>query len=51
MGKNGWDVEELKWICAVLDHNSDILNPNYFSNCRFDYLDHIKTCYSLEHNG
>ena len=49
--KNGWDVEELKWICAVLDHNSDILNPNYFSNCRFAYLDHIKTCYSLEHNG
>ena len=49
--KNGWDVEELKWICAVLDHNSDILNPNYFSNYRFVYLDHIKTCYSLEHNG
>ena len=19
--KNGWDVEELKWICATLDHN------------------------------
>ena len=19
--KNGWDVEELKWICAALDHN------------------------------
>ena len=31
-GKNGWDVEELKWICVALDHNYDILNPNYFTN-------------------
>ena len=45
------DVEELKWIWLVLDHNYDILNPNYFTNCRFAYLDHIKTCYYLEHNG
>ena len=49
--KNRWDVEELKWICAALDHNYDILNPNYFTNCRFAYLDHIKTCYYVEHNG
>ena len=49
--KNGWDVEELKWICAALDNNYDILDPNYFTNCRFAYLDHIKTCYYLEHNG
>ena len=49
--KNGWDVEELKWICVALDHTYDILNPNYFTNCRFAYLDHIKTCYYLEHNG
>ena len=51
MGKNGWDVEELKRICAALDHNYDILNPNYFTNCRFAYLDHIKICCYLEHNG
>ena len=49
--KNGWDVEELKWICAAIDHNYVILNPNYFTNCRFAYLDRIKTCYYLEHNG
>ena len=30
--KNVWDVEELKWICAALDHNYVILNPNYFPN-------------------
>ena len=42
---------ELKWICVALDHNYDILNPNYFTNCGFAYLDHIKTCYYLEHNG
>ena len=50
-GKNGWDVEELKWIYVALDHNDDILNPNYFTNCRFAYLDYIKACYYLEHNG
>ena len=49
--KNGWDVEELKSISVALDHNYDIFNPNYFTNCRFAYLDHIKTCYYLEHNG
>ena len=43
--KNNWDVEELKWVCAALDHNYDILNPNYFTICNFAYLDHIKTCY------
>ena len=51
MRKNGWDVEELKWICAALDNNYDILDPTYFTNCTFVYLDHIKTCYYLEHNG
>ena len=49
--KNGWDVEGLKRICVALDNNYDILNPNYFTNCRFAYLDHIKNCYYLEHNG
>ena len=49
--KNGWDVEGLKRICVALDNNYDILNPNYFTNCRFAYLDHVKICYYLEHNG
>ena len=49
--KKGWDIEKLKWICATFDHNYDILNRNYFTNCRFPYLDHIKNCYYLEHNG
>ena len=43
--KNGWDVEMLKWICATLDHNYDILNGNYFTNCRFAYFD--SSCYFI----
>ena len=27
-------MEKLKWICATLDHNYDILNRNYVTNCR-----------------
>ena len=40
--KIGWDVEELKWICAVVDHNYDILNPIYFTNCRFAGCGRVK---------
>ena len=45
-----WDIEELKWICHALDNNCSILNPYNFTDCKFAYLDHLKTCYCLEHN-
>ena len=45
----GWDLEELKWIYHGLDNNYSILDPHNFTDCKFAYLDHLKTCY-LEHN-
>ena len=42
-----WDVEELKWIFAALDNDYEDLDPNYFVDCKFGYLDHLKTCYSF----
>ena len=42
--KNMWDIEELDWVCAVLDNNYDLLDPKNFLNDQFSYLDYIKTC-------
>ena len=49
--KLGWDMEELKWICSALDNNYEILDPNYFNDCKFAYLDHVKNCCYLENNA
>ena len=49
--KVSWDIEELKYICAALDNGCEDLNPNYFINCKFAYLEHLKTYYYLENNG
>ena len=46
-----WDMEELKQICYALDNNYEILDPNYFVDCKFAYLDHLRTCYYLAKNG
>ena len=46
--KLGWDVEELKWICSALDNNFEILDPNYFKDFKFAYLDHLKKYYYLD---
>ena len=45
------DIEELKYICAALDNGCEDLNPNYFIDCRFAYLEHLKTFNYLENNG
>ena len=46
----GWDIEGLKWICYALDNNYDILDPHNFTDCKFAYVDQLKTCYYLDHN-
>ena len=46
-----WDLEELKQICYALDNNYEILDPNYFVDCKFAYLDHLRTYYYLAKNG
>ena len=37
--KNGWDVEELKYLCLAMD------NPNNFIYCQAAYLDDLKNYY------
>ena len=49
--KVNWDIEELKYICAVLDNGCEDLNLNYFIDCKFAYLEHLKTYYYLENIG
>ena len=46
--KMEWD--ELKLICYALDNNYDILDPHNFTDCKFVYVQHLKTCYYLDHN-
>ena len=46
--KNGWNTDELKYICYVLDARFDDLNLNYFIGKEFAYLDHVKTWYYLQ---
>ena len=45
------DIEELKYICAALDNGCEDLNPNYFADCKFGYLEHLKNYCYLENNG
>ena len=45
-----WDIEELKRICYALDNSYDILDPHNFTDCKFAYVDHFKTCYYLDYN-
>ena len=49
--KQKWDIEELNYICLALDNNCEDFDPTFFTDCRYAYLDHIKTCYYLEKNG
>ena len=46
----GRDIVELKWICANLDYNNELLDPYNFIGYEFAYVDHAKTCYYLEKN-
>ena len=46
----GWNIKELKWICHALDDNYSIHDPHNFTDCKFACLDHLKTCYYLNHN-
>ena len=49
--KFNWDIEELKYNCAALDNACEDLDPNYFIDCKFAYLDYLKTWYHLNDNG
>ena len=49
-GVLGWDIEKLNWIFHALDNNYDILDLHNFTECKFAYIDHLKTCYYLDHN-
>ena len=49
--KHRWDIEKLNYICSALDYNCKDFNPTFFTDCRYVYLDHIKTRYYLEKNG
>ena len=44
----GWDIDELKWICANLDYNNELLDPYNFIGDEFAYVDHAKISYYLE---
>ena len=46
--KNGWNTDELKYICYLLDARFDDLDPNYFIRKEFAYLNHVKTWYYLQ---
>ena len=46
--KNGWNTDELKYICYLLDERFDDLDPNYFIRKEFAYLNHVKTWYYLQ---
>ena len=46
--KHKWDIEELNYICSALDYNCKDFDPTFFTDCRYAYLDHIKTHYYLE---
>ena len=46
--KNGWNTDELKFICYLLDARFDDLDPNYFIRKEFAYLNHVKTWYYLQ---
>ena len=47
--KQKWDIEELNYICLALDNNYEDFDPTFYTDCRYAYLDHIKTYY-LEKN-
>ena len=46
--KNGWNTDELKYICYLQDARFDDLDPNYFIRKEFAYLNHVKTWYYLQ---
>ena len=46
-----WEIEELKYICHALNNNCKDIDPQFFANQRFAYLDHLKTWYYLERNN
>ena len=46
--KNGWNTDELKYICYLLDARFDDLDLNYFIRKEFAYLNHVKTWYYLQ---
>ena len=48
--ENGWDVEELKYVCLALDAFCDELNPNNFIYCQSAYLEQLENYY-LQNNG
>ena len=47
--ENRWDVEELKYLCLVMDNSPDELNPNNFIYCQAA-LEELKNCYTQK-NG
>ena len=47
--ENGWDVEELKYLCLAMNNSPDQLNPNNFIYCQAAFLDELKNYYRQNH--
>ena len=47
---NGWDTEELKYLCLAIDASCEVLNPNNFTFFPAAYLDEIKSYYIQNHD-
>ena len=42
---NGWDIEELKYLCLAIDASCEELNLHKYVYCQVAYLDNIRNYY------
>ena len=50
MGKNNWDINELKYLTSAMDCLPNELNPNLLVSCKAAYLDELKNYYTKHKN-
>lgn len=45
--KNNWSIDELEWICQQISFQNTMLDPVFFENDKYAYLNHIKNCFCI----
>ena len=45
--KKNWSIDELEWICQQISFQNTMLDPVFFENDKYAYLNHIKNCFCI----
>ena len=45
--KNNWSIDQLEWICRQILFQKTMVDPVFFINDKFAYLNHVKNCFYM----